>query len=122
MTIQFLLDKINEENPNSFTDEKLIEFVNDVEHICGTWLHMADEDIPVYTEDDMETELLIPAPHDRLYTSYVKAMIDYTNKEYPSYQVNQMQFEQDAANAQDWIVRENKAVTQRIPHRFKNIF
>lgn len=125
MTIESLLDRINEEKPNTFTDEKIISFINEVEMWCGTWLNMDKDDIPVYTDsaEDLAKECLIPAPYDCLYLSFLKAKVDYTQEEYPSYQLNMEQFEQDAANALDWIVRSGQTVERRqMPYRFRNIF
>ena len=118
MTIKGLIDKVKEEKPNTFTDEKLLSFVNEIETDVAEQLI---EEFDPYENVD-ETELLAPAPYDRLYVSYLKAMIDYSNEEYPSYQLNAEQHRQDFTDYINWIVRENKAVENLIPSRFVNIF
>ncbi len=118
MTIQKLIAKVKEEKPNTFTDAKLLSFVNEIETEVAEQLV---EEFEPYTAVDT-TVLMCPAPYDRLYVSYLKAMIDYANEEYPSYQMNQMQHVQDFTDFINWIVRENVAVEDVIPSRFRNIF
>lgn len=117
MTIQALITKVKEEKPNSFSDAKLLSFVNEIEEDVAEQLNQ--EFVPY--ESVTTTDLLVPAPYDRLYVSYVKAMIDFSNEEYASYQMNQMQHVQDFRDFTDWVVRENKATDHVMPYRFKNI-
>ena len=118
MTIKGLIDKVKEEKPNTFTDTKLLSFVNEIETEVSEQLC---EDFTPYTAVDT-TELLAPEPYSRLYVSYVKAMVDYANEEYASYQLNQMQHTQDFTDFINWIVRENVAVNSVLPSRFRNVF
>lgn len=119
MTIQSLINKVQEEKPNTFQTNKYLEYITEIEADVADQVNM---DIPVYTEDDMDTELIVPAPYDRLYVSYVKAMIDYANEEYASYQLNQMQHVQDFTDFVNWLVRTGQNDRSLIPSRFKNIF
>lgn len=118
MTINALIDKVKEEKPNTFSDAKLLSFVNEIETEVAEQLA---EDFTPYTAVDTTT-LMCPAPYDRLYVSYVKAMVDYANEEYASYQLNQMQHVQDFTDFINWIVRENVAVNSVLPSRFRNIY
>ena len=124
MTIRDLLNKISKEKPNSFSEAELISFVNEVEAEVAEELHMDAEDVPVYVYEhdaDLDKTLLVHAPYDRLYISYVKAMIDYTNEEYDSYANNQAQHIQDYRDFVDWVVRTGQAVKTNTVTRFKNI-
>lgn len=119
MTIQALIDKVQEETPNSFGTDRLLGFINEIE---ADVVHQIHDEPVTYTADDMETELKVPAPYDRLYVSYVKAMIDYANEEYASYQNNQMQHVQDFGDFLDWVVRTNQDLEEFTPVRFRNVF
>ena len=119
MTIQSLINKVQEEKPNTFQTNKYLEYITEIEADVADQVNM---DIPVYTEDDLDAELIVPAPYDRLYVSYVKAMIDYANEEYASYQLNQMQHVQDFTDFVNWLVRTGQNDRSLIPSRFKNIF
>lgn len=120
MTIQALIQKVQEEKPNTFGDEKLLGFINEVEEDVSEELREEDEFTP-YTEVD-DTELKAPAPYDKLYVSYLKSQIDYANEEYPSYQLNAEQHVQDFGDFADWVVRTGQAEVNLIPSRFRNVF
>lgn len=120
MTIRDLLNKIQKEKPSPFTEAELIAFVNEIEAEVAEQL--GTEEVPSYEDnhDDLDETLLAPAPYDRLYISYVKMQIDYSNEEYDSYQNNQAQHAQDFRDFTDWVVRERKA--ERTSMRFVNVF
>lgn len=117
MTIRTLISKLNDEKPNSFGNERLISFVNEVEAEVAEQLSV---DFDTYTAADMDRELLALKPYDRLYVSYVKAMVDYANEEYESYTNNQAQHVQDFRDFVDWIVRTSQVTENTFPRRLRN--
>ena len=120
MTIQELITKVQEEKPNSFQNAKVVQFVNEIEADVAEQLNV---NLPTYTTSTLSAELLAPRPYDRLYVSYVKAMIDYANEEYGSYQLNQAQHMQDFQDFIDWIVRSGQVeFNPAFPGRFSNVF
>lgn len=118
MTISALINRIKEEKPNTFTDEKLLSFINEVEWETAEDLCVVFEP---YTQVD-STELLVPEPYSRLYVSFVKSQVDYANEEYASYQLNQEQHVQDYKDFVDWVVRTGQAVENTMPSRFRNLY
>lgn len=118
MTIQTLLSKVKEEKPNTFGDTRLVQFLNEIEAEVA---HELSEDLTPYENVD-DTVLIAPDPYSRLYVSYLKAMIDYANEEYASYQLNAEQHAQDYGDFVDWVVRENVNVESVVPSRFRNVF
>lgn len=118
MTIQKLFDKVKTEKPNSFSDEHLLSFLNEIE---ANVAYELTEDFTPYEEVD-STVLKAPSPYDKLYVSYLKAQIDYANEEIESYANNQAQHDLDFDKFTDWIVRENVNVESIVPPRFRNIF
>ena len=122
MTLRELLTKVSDEKSNSFTEAKLISFVNEVEAEVAEQL--GETDVPVYTDNhsDLDDVLLAPSPYDNLYVSYVKARIDFANEEYASYQLNQEQHYADFQSFVDWVVRESKAANPLPVRRFRNAF
>lgn len=117
MTIKSLIDKVQEEKPNTFTDEKMLSFVNEIEMDVEDQLY---EDFEPYEQVD-DTELRVPAPYDRLYVSYLKAQVDYALEEYASYQNNAAQHTQDFRDFVDWVVRTGQAVESTFPRQLRNI-
>lgn len=119
MTIQKLIDKVQEEKPNTFDTEKLLEFINEIESDVAEQINVDFDD---YTTDNLSEELLVPAPYNRLYVSYLKAQVDYANEEYPSYQLNAEQHMQDFTDFVNWIVRTGQSDRLMFPSRFRNVF
>lgn len=122
MTIRELLEKINKEKPNSFTEADLIAFVNEVEAEVAE--QFGEDEVPAYSyehDDELDKELLAPAPYDRLYVSYVKMQIDYAQEEYDSFANNQAQHVHDFQDFTDWVVRENKSKKHKFPRRFRHV-
>lgn len=125
MTIRDLLNRIEKEKPNSFTEADLIAFLNEVEAQVADELRIKEADVPVYEyghDEDLDNILLVPAPYDVLYISYLKAKIDYANEEYDSYTNNQAQHVQDYKDFVDWVVREKKTTEACRTTRFMNVW
>lgn len=121
MTIRDLLNKINKEKSNSFTEAELIAFVNEVEAEVAEQLGVGEP--PVYTyehDDELDRVLLAPAPYDKLYVSYVKMQIDFSNEEWDSYANDQAQHTQDFQDFVDWVVRTGQVI-KRYPRRFRHV-
>lgn len=86
MKIREVLAYVDESKPNDFEEAQKIRFINEVEGMVQSEvLLLTPEEIITYDENDMETELLVSSPHDRIYPAYVAAMIDFANGEYNKY-------------------------------------
>lgn len=118
MIIKDLFKTIRDEKPNSFDDETLMRWVNEVEGEVQEQL--AESDIAPYEKSDVYEELLAPFPYDRLYVSYLKAKIDYALEEYSSFENNQAQHVQDFRDFVDWVIRSGNS-KQDYPTRFINV-
>ena len=96
MKLAVCIEDVKQEKPNAFSEEKLTAFVNELEAMVQEYLGVEPNDMIAYdwTEDD-EKGLLVPAPFDCMYKSWLKAKIDYSNEEYYSYANNQAQFESE---------------------------
>ena len=78
-----VLKQIDQAN---YPDILMLQFLNECEGKLQTeFLHIADVDCQRYTEDDMDMDLIVGPPHDKLYYAYLCAMIDFTNGEYAKY-------------------------------------
>lgn len=117
MTIRRLIDKVQKEKPNTFENEELLEYINEIEYETAEQLAVGFEP---YTDVD-STELLVPEPYSRLYESYVKMKIDYANEEYGSYQLNMEQHTLDFRDFVNWVIRTGQAVEHTLPRKVRNI-
>ena len=122
MTLAELINKINEEKPNSFPTSKIIAFVNEVEPEVASQLKIDPAPVYEYDAENLDIDLLAERPYDRLYISYVKSQIDYANEEYASYQLNADQHVQDFHDFVDWVIRTGQTSAPVEKLRFKNTF
>lgn len=118
MKLTQVIAQVNEEKPNSFSPDKLTSFINEIEAEVREQLGQTGK--PYDYKDDSNTDLLAKPPYDKLYKSYLKAMIDYANEEYDSYANNQAQHVSDFQEFVDYVVR--TGAVQTVPKRFRNVF
>ena len=120
MKVKDLLNLIKTEKPNSFSDEMLLGYINEIEAEVQDQMEI----VPVTSYDlklDMDKDLLVKTPYDKLYISYLKARIDYVLEEYENYENDQAQHIADFRDFADWAVR-TRAYHKRSPKRFINVF
>ena len=88
-TLKKIIEFVDGVKPNAFTPEQKTEWINEVEG------YVQSEVMLIYTPDlllrydwaqNQDTELLVLPPHDKLYRTYLAAMIDFYNQEYDHYQ------------------------------------
>lgn len=107
MTIEKILDAVDALKPNPYTDDQKTSWLSRCEGQIQTECYlMPVEDVLVYdyTTDSGVTPL-VPPPYDRLYESYICAMIDYANGEYNKYQNTMAMFNSDLSAFNRWLVR-----------------
>ena len=87
MILRKLIDYVDDIKPNAFGNETKTAWVNEIEGKVQTEvLLLAIEDVVVYSyADNSETELIAKPPHDKIYSAYLCAMIDFANGEYNKY-------------------------------------
>lgn len=86
MTIREAIGIADGQKPNAFTDADKIRWINQVEGtVQADVLLLAPEEWVTYTAADMDTALIVRPPHDKIYTAYLVAMIDFANNEYDKY-------------------------------------
>lgn len=95
MTIDKLIKLAKKLKPTPFDDEILLMWVNEIEGMVLSEVHLVTvTDIKPYeigADGSLpDAELTAPMPYDKLYMQYLMAQIDYANGEYSKYQ-NTMQ-------------------------------
>lgn len=91
MKISELLAFVDSVKPNAFPASSKVAWLNEVEGMvwCDVML-LSPLEFKAYTYDEStgegDCELLVYAPHNKLYNVYLSAMIDFYNGEYDKYQ------------------------------------
>lgn len=77
--------------PNAYSELEKIQWLSKIDGIVKTEIidtHESTEEIIFNGYDEntsLETELLVKAPYDDIYTSWLESRIDYANGEYAKY-------------------------------------
>lgn len=122
MKLYEAIERVKAEKPNAYGDEVLVKWINQIEKLAQTEIMGRDpEDIIEYDwKENGDTELLIPDPYDDTYIHYVKAMIDYNNKEYTSYNYNSQMFNSAYRAFAAWYKRKYGTEMTRREVKIKN--
>lgn len=109
MTPNKAIEIIDALKPNSYSEEDKLRWINELDGRVQSLVFQADNVTQYKYPDDMDKELLIPAPFENLYTLYLEAMIDYHNKEYEDYNNVTVMFERQWVEYKKAYIREHMA-------------
>lgn len=119
MTLKEVIRFVDDIKPNAFSNAQKTQWINQVEGMVQTEVFLrAVEGVQAYAwPADRDTELLVHPPNDKLYLSYLTAMIDYANGEYDRYQNTMQMFNGDYSEFAVWFAdRYRPADTNPLHH------
>ena len=120
MKLSECIQEVRQEKPNTFGEDTLTGYINELEAMVQNYLGVEPGDFVVYDwREDGSKELIVKHPHDVMYKSYLKAKMDYANEEYHSYQNNQAQFSADYEEWQAHALSRGE-VNSKLPTGIKN--
>lgn len=90
--------------PNKYEDSIKVVWLNEVEGRVQSEILWSDT-IITYSDTDMATVPLVPAPHNKLYRSYLLAKTEFTNGEYDKYKESMLVFETQFAEYKKWYTK-----------------
>ena len=107
MTLEKVIAFVDDIKPNAFSNEVKTQWVSEAEGLVQTEVLLwASPNILVYDwAKDKARELLVLPPHDKLYLSYLTAMIDFANGEYNKYQNTMELFNSQFGEYMRWFAR-----------------
>ncbi len=81
MKLQKAIDTATASRPNAFSAEEAIAWLNELDHQLYLEVFLTHKNpnkitYTEYTQENSGAELLVPAPWDKLYPSYIKAKAD----------------------------------------------
>ena len=97
--------------PNAYSELEKIQWLSKLDGIIKTEIidtHEGNEDITFNGYDEntsLETELLVKAPYDSIYVSWLESRIDYANGEYAKYNNSTTVFNTDYASYEKYYNR-----------------
>lgn len=120
MTINEAINRIDSIKPNSFTQSEKIRWLSTLDGVVKKEIidtHEGGRSFKEYTEDDLNTELLIPAPYDEVYIRWLESRIDYSDAEYGRYN-NSLTAFNDAYSAYEKYYNRTNMPVQRGKFKF----
>lgn len=135
MTPNKAIEIIDNLRPNTYSEEDKLRWINELDGMVKRLVFQWDEKYikeieaqheneqitdeeyneiinktkPYSYPDDMDKELLIPAPYDNTYSLYLEAKIDYHNREYANYNNSVMMFESQFTEYKKDYIRNHPA-------------
>lgn len=119
MKVREVLNVVNDIKPNAFSNTTLMNFLNEVESMAWTEVLGNDptEYVPLSSPEDNDHELIVVKPYDKVYASYIQAMIDFQNEESTSYGNNMEMFN---STWSEYIKYMNRTNENKSPVKLKN--
>ena len=108
MTPNKAIEIVDRLKPNSYSEEDKLRWINELEGMAQRLVIQSDNIIQYAYPEDLNKELLIPAPYDDVYTLFLDAKIDYHNKEYGNYNNSAMMFEAQYNEYKKDYIRNNR--------------
>lgn len=109
MTPNKAIEIIDRLKPNSYSEEDKLRWINELDGMVQRLVIQSDEIKQYSYPEDMDTELLIPAPFENVYPLYLEAKIDYQNIEYEKYNNSALMFESQYSEYKKAYIREHRA-------------
>jgi hypothetical protein len=115
MKPQSIISRVDDVKPNTFSDETKLSWLNTAEGYVAVQIHKVD-----FTphESISDVDLLVTAPYSVLYEYYLKAMIDYENKDFESYSTNTVLYNAAFSDYSKYYIRTTTPTTA--PLQIKN--
>ena len=108
MKISEAIAYVDTNRPNAFNDDTKVAWLSELDaRIAGDIMLMSAADLQQFNydpEDDLETELLVNFPHDKMYMQYLMARLDEANGEYNRYANSSVLFNASYSNFVNWFL------------------
>lgn len=109
MTPNKVIETVDRLKPNSYSEEDKLGWINELDGMVQRLVIQSDNVTEYSYPEDMDKELLIPAPFDGVYALFLEAKIDYYNREYANYNNSAMMFETQYSEFKKAYIREHQA-------------
>lgn len=107
MTPNKVIERISSVSPDAYSEENKLQWISELDGMVRRLVYQEDEGKPYKFPEDMDTELLIPAPFEGLYELYVMSKIDFHNQEWGKYNNSATTFHSLFDDYKKAYIREN---------------
>ncbi len=119
MTIIEAINKVDALKPNSYTQHDKISWLSQLDGLIKKQIidtHEGGESVVFngYNEETpLDTVLIVEAPYDAVYLTWLEARIDYTNGEYAKYNNSAMAYNNDYSAFERYYNRQNMPLSKK---------
>lgn len=85
MTPNKAIERVNSVSPDAYSDENKLQWISELDGMVRRLVYQTQEAAPYRYPEDMDTELLVPAPFDGVYELYIMSKVDFHNQEWGKY-------------------------------------
>ena len=109
MTPNKAIEIVDKLKPNAYSEEDKLRWINELDGMAQRLVIQTDDIVQYAYPEDMDRELIIPAPYDDCYTLFLEAKIDYYNLEYANYNNSARMFVSQYSEYKKDYIRHHKA-------------
>lgn len=107
MTPNKVIERVNSVSLDAYSDESKMQWISELDGMVRRLVHQETEFQPYKFPEDMDKELLIPAPFDGLYELYIMSKVDFHNQEWGKYNNSATTFHSLFDDYKKAYIREN---------------
>ena len=107
MTPNKAIEIVDRVRPNAYSEEDKLRWINELDGMVQRLVIQSDKIMQYSYPEDLDKELLIPAPFENVYPLYLEAQIDYHNREYGNYNNSVMMFDSIYTDYKKAYIREH---------------
>lgn len=117
-TINEVIERNDKIKPNTYEEQTKADWLYRLDGRISKEIMHCEPPVHYTYPQDGDKELLVPFPNDAIYDYYLQAMIDFTNKEYDTYNNTILMFNEAMDAYAKQYMRENVPPTF---YNFRNI-
>ena len=107
MTPNKAIERANSVSPDAYSEENKLQWISELDGTVRRLVYKEKEGEPYRFPEDMDKELLIPAPFDTIYEIYIMSMVDFHNQEWGKYNNTAAMFHSLFDDFKKAYIREN---------------
>ena len=107
MTANKAIERASNVCPDAYSEEDKLRWISELDGMVKRIVHQETEAEPYRFPEDMDKELVIPAPFDGVYELYILSKIDFHNQEWSKYNNTATAFHAMFEDYKKAYIREN---------------
>ena len=125
MKLHEVIALVDDQKPNAFSTLQKVKWLEQLDgHIAAEDLLMNPAELQgiSYSEDELDTELLIKKPYDDIYPLWLAAQIDFANGEYEKYQNSMALYNAQYGQFACWFAEHFETPPRRPPRDWHGFY